>query len=62
MPLARTVHRKSARALGGVLARLELRACDLIFRLGLLLPDFDILVSRKLGAAFLLLAIASADR
>ena len=32
-----------------------------LFRLGLLLPDFDILVSRKRGAAFLLLTIARAD-
>ena len=47
--------------LGGVLARFELRAGGLLFRLGLLLPDFDILVSGKRGAAFLLLTIARAD-
>jgi hypothetical protein len=47
--------------LGGVLARLELRAGGLLFRLGLLLPDFDILVARNGCAAFLLLAIARAD-
>jgi len=47
--------------LGGVLARLELRPGRLFFRPGLLLPDFDILVARNGGAAFLLLAIARAD-
>jgi hypothetical protein len=33
----------------------------LFFRLGLLLPDFDILVARNRGAAFRLLAIGRAD-
>jgi len=47
--------------LGGVLARLELRAVGLLFRLGLLLPDFDILISRNGSTAVLLLTIRRAD-
>ena len=47
--------------LGGVLARLELRPLRLLRRVGLLLPDFDVLVSGDGLLALWLLLVGGAD-
>ena len=47
--------------LGGVLARFELRPLRLLRRVGLLLPDFDVLVARDGLLAFRLLLVCRAD-
>jgi hypothetical protein len=48
-------------SLGGVLTRLELRPFRLLRGVGLLLPDFDILVARDCLLAIRLLLVCSAD-
>ncbi len=55
------VHALGDDGFGGVFARLVFRSCCLFFGRGLLRPDFNVLVARQRGAAFLLLSIGCAD-